>query len=43
MVDIPRGEASSYKYLALCTDHEGDSCFSIYQTELDMNEKTNFL
>ena len=43
VVDIPRGEASSYIYLALFTDHEGDSCFRIYQTQLDINEKTNFL
>ena len=30
-------------YLALFTDPKGDSCFSIYQKQLDKYEKSNLL
>ena len=40
MVDIYPEVKRRGIYLALFTDPEGDSCFSIYQTQLDKNEKS---
>ena len=40
--EIYRDEKSRGIYLALFTDPEGPSCFSIYENQLDKNERSNF-
>ena len=41
VVVIPRRKA--LRYISSAAHRPGDSCISIYQTQLDKNEKSNFL